>query len=188
MKPRQKHVDILPADSKGWGACRGSSRIQQGTGRGWGRVSPCLVSCFGQDMVGTQAFPDRSQSRPAWEPPQRPIPGAHGQLSVLVGTAAVTFLASVWPWEACPLASPPKTTQQHTDTLATRFSPRPGRAGGVPGEKLRLACPKGCPGGRWPGLSSSVPRDPRGGDAGPGLARANSGPRPGGAGQGQGRG
>lgn len=75
MKPRQKHVDILPADSKGWGACRGSGRIRQGTGRGWGSVSPCLVSCFGRDMVGTQAFPDWGQSHPAWEPPQRPILG-----------------------------------------------------------------------------------------------------------------
>lgn len=54
----------------------------------------------------------------------------------------------------------------------------------MPREKLRLAYADCWP---RPGLSSSVPRDPRGGDAGPGLATVDSRPEPAEAGQVQGR-
>lgn len=142
MKPRQKHVDILPADSKGWGTCRGWGRIRQGTARGWGSVSPCLVSCFGRDKEGDPRLPRLGPVPSCLGTTPAPHPGAYGQLSVLVGTVAVTSPASGWPWKAlCPRV-PPKTTQQDTDTLATRSSPRPGRVSGAPGEKQRLACPK----------------------------------------------
>lgn len=112
---------------------------------------------------------------------------AYGQLSVLVGALAVTSVASVWPREAisCPHPKPRSRTQ----TPLSLF-PGPSRVGGFPVEKLRVARPTGRPTStdRWPrpGLTSSVPRDPRGGDAGPGMARADSRPRAGGARQGQG--
>lgn len=118
-----------------------------------------------------------------------PHPGAFGQLSVLVGAVAVTSLDSVRPWEAlCPRVPTQIHAEGHRHPCNSVF-PTSRQGGQEPGEKRRRTRPKGSPTDRrpQPDLFSPVPRDPRGGDAGPGLARADSRPGPGGAGQGQGR-
>lgn len=144
MKPRQKHEDILPADSKGWGACRGSGRIRQGTGRGWGSVCPCPVSCFGRDMVGIQAFPVGASPTLHGNHSSAPSQG-YGQLSVLVGAAAVTSLASVRPWEAlCPRIPTQIHAAGHRHPCIS-LSPRPGRVGGSREKSGAGPAPKAAP-------------------------------------------
>lgn len=79
MKPRQKHVDILPADSKGRGARRGTGRIRQESGQGTG-VSLARLAAPARARWGARFFPGGVQSCPTAPtpdicvPPHCPVP------------------------------------------------------------------------------------------------------------------